>query len=86
MDRIILSFYETLAHLELEYDKKKFLINKSKQEYELQLFIRMELVQKEEVWKSLFLFLLSLLVLYCLFSIFNECIYLNAVQNYLKLS
>lgn len=52
MDNIILSFYETLAHLEVEYKKKEFAINKSKNDYELQLFIKMELLQKEEVGKS----------------------------------
>lgn len=52
MDNIILSFYETLAHLEVGYNKKQFSINKSKNNQELQLFIRMELWQKEEVGKS----------------------------------
>lgn len=54
MDNIIISFYETLAHLEVEYKKKKSSINKTKNDYELQLFIKMELWQKEEVGISLF--------------------------------
>ncbi|XP_022178678.1 putative uncharacterized protein DDB_G0282133 [Myzus persicae] len=48
IDNITISLNETLAHLEVQYEKKKFAVNKSKCEYELQLFIRMELWQKEE--------------------------------------
>ncbi|KAE9529797.1 hypothetical protein AGLY_011893 [Aphis glycines] len=48
IDNIIFSLNETLAHLEMQYKKKEFILNKSKCEYELQLFIKMELWQKEE--------------------------------------
>ncbi|XP_060880884.1 uncharacterized protein PF3D7_0207100-like [Metopolophium dirhodum] len=48
IDNITITLNETLAHLEIQYEKKKFTVNKSKCEYELQLFIRMELWQKEE--------------------------------------
>ncbi|KAL5234453.1 hypothetical protein ACI65C_001863 [Semiaphis heraclei] len=48
LDNITISLNETLAHLEIEHEKKTFKVNKSKCEYELQLFIRMELWQKEE--------------------------------------
>ncbi|XP_060845792.1 putative uncharacterized protein DDB_G0282133 [Rhopalosiphum padi] len=47
-DNIIFSLNETLAHLEIQYKKKEFALNKSKCEHELQLFIKMELWQKEE--------------------------------------
>lgn len=52
MDNIIPSLYGTLDHLEVEYKKRESSINKTKNDYELQLFIRMELWQKEEVGKS----------------------------------
>ncbi|KAL4149244.1 hypothetical protein QTP88_003226 [Uroleucon formosanum] len=48
IDNIIIALNETLAHLEIQHLKKTFLVNKSKYEYELQLFIRMELWKKEE--------------------------------------
>ncbi|XP_029343277.1 putative uncharacterized protein DDB_G0282499 isoform X2 [Acyrthosiphon pisum] len=48
MDNINNALDETLAHLEIQYEKKKFTVNKSKCEHELQLFIRTELLQKEE--------------------------------------
>uniref|UniRef100_A0A2S2NSN5 Uncharacterized protein n=1 Tax=Schizaphis graminum TaxID=13262 RepID=A0A2S2NSN5_SCHGA len=48
IDNITFSLNETLAHLEIQYKKKEFTLNKSKCEYELQLFIKMELWQKEE--------------------------------------
>lgn len=51
IDRFAISFYETLAHLEVQHNKKEFSINKSRNDYELQIFIRMELYQKEEVSK-----------------------------------
>ncbi|XP_016663128.1 putative uncharacterized protein DDB_G0282133 [Acyrthosiphon pisum] len=47
-DNINNSLSETLAHLEIQYEKKKFTINKSKCEYEKQLFVRTELWKKEE--------------------------------------
>lgn len=51
MDNITFCLYETLAYLEVQHKEKEFSISKSKSEYELQLFIRMELWQKEEVRK-----------------------------------
>lgn len=44
-----MSLYETLTHLEVQCNKKEFSNNKSRNEYELKLFIKMELWQKEEV-------------------------------------
>jgi len=55
MDNITIALNETLAHLEIQYEKKKYTVNKSKCKYELQLFIRMELWQKEEVSNFLFI-------------------------------
>lgn len=48
---MIISLYDTLAHLEVQYDKRVFSINKSKSDYELQLFFKTELWRKEEVRK-----------------------------------
>lgn len=55
MDRMICSLYDTLAHLEVQYDKMIFSINKSKTDYELQIFLKTELWRKEEVRKILVL-------------------------------
>ncbi|XP_025200171.1 protein PFC0760c-like isoform X2 [Melanaphis sacchari] len=48
IDNITNSLNETLAHLEIQHKKKEFTLNKLKCDYELQLFIKMELWQKEE--------------------------------------
>lgn len=55
IDNIIIALNETLAHLEIQHVKKKFIVNKSKYEYELQLFIKMELWKKEEVSSIIFI-------------------------------
>jgi len=52
MDNIIVSLQETLSNLEIHHEKKNFSNDQSKKNYELQLYIRMELLQKEEVRKS----------------------------------
>jgi hypothetical protein len=51
MENVIFCLYETLAYLEVQQKEKEFSVFKSKSENELQLFIRMELWQKEEVRK-----------------------------------
>lgn len=60
MDNIIFTLYETLSNLEMQCRKKEFLKNKSRSNYELQIFIRMELWQKEEVRKQLSITVVSL--------------------------
>lgn len=64
MDNVTISLNETLAHLEIQYKKNEFTINKLKCEHELQLFIRMELWQKEEVCKQLLMLLLLMYIKY----------------------
>ncbi|VVC25579.1 Hypothetical protein CINCED_3A015676 [Cinara cedri] len=48
MDKMIIFLYDTIAHLDVQYDKRVFSINKSKKDYELQLFLKTELWRKEE--------------------------------------
>lgn len=58
---------DTLAHLEVQYKNRIFSINKSKNDHELQLFIKLESFQKEEVrifkFKKIFIFYIVCLIL-----------------------
>lgn len=49
IDNITTFLYETFANLELQCKKKEFSINKLRNNYELQLFIKKELWKKKEV-------------------------------------
>lgn len=54
-DRITMCLNETIAHLEVQYKNRIFSIDKSRNDHELQLFIRLELFHKDEVRKLNFI-------------------------------